>query len=504
MIWNMTTTTPEPKPALELSLQVDHHPQKLVLVGPSFQGWIYQTSKGPHCYRLLSQSEMKLARRHEIKAWEGKHLGPGLAPITKAWQPEELSDSYLVQYTVGKLDRTLAEALTDPEAGIRIDYAVKAVRALPVWWRVLWRPLLPMPADIAFAQTGEVFLLPLPKGPLPPVEQIFAAPERGLYLAPELARGAVAGDGGDWDRYALGVALLQCFAEISLPADAGAVLLEAARGNALSPPRVASNLPFWLERLAATRRALDQVRRLVSPDLAGRQAVNLEKLADRLQEWREQMNPLTAAREIRDAQGALPAFDLLQRVLLTQESYDLLVFAGQLAGQYLRRPLEGLDFFERAINQKPDRPEAYLEQFKTIAAGRHHDQLRLLIASDSPRKEQIDALLIRDFQKMSSELQENHELEMANYLLWRQYYRQAADFIHPRLYHGTTYLWWRFALNLAYAEALLGLGELEKACQLLQNIRERLEQAQINRTIDEADYLQHQHVLDKLMQRCRG
>ena len=503
----MITTKPE-KPAPDLILQVDQHLEKLDLIGPSFHGWLYRSREKPYCYRVLPHAEMKLPQRQEVQTWIGKHFGSGLAPITRVWQPHDLAKYYVVQYEIKQLDRTLAEALTDPEASRRINYAARVLRALPGWWQQLWSPLLLMPTDIVFAQNGQTFMLPFPKGPLPQVEQIFDAPDRILYLAPELVRGTVMGTWENLDRYALGVALLQCFGRISLPAEASEHLLDAARGDILAPRRVVSRLPFWLERLAATQQALAQVRRLVAPEPAVRQAVDLKRLADRLQKWQEQMNPLTAARELRDADQVLEAFDFLQQTLLTQESYELLLLAGQLAGKYLKRPLEAIDFLERAIIKEPDRPEAYEEQFRVIAAGRHHRQLCLLIDSNNPRKAQIDALLLRDFDKLPPERQQSQQLAKASYLLWRQRFEEAAKFIYPLIVRtgnrDNTLEWWKFGLNLAYGEALLGLGKLQDAQRYLQVIRDGLAWARDNANIDIDEYQNHHQTLADLTARLNA
>src|SRR5262249_6886780 len=154
-------------------------------------------------------------------------------------------------------------------------------RALPSWWDNLSSPLFPMPSEIAYTNDCSPVLLALPhlRTPgisdwqTPNVDAVFAEPQRGMYMAPELVCARDGTSGERLDLYALGVSMMQCVYKIS-PADkAETTLFRAASGTAFAQSKLKSSLPFWLEEFDATRRAISIINRIVSPEPAARSVV---------------------------------------------------------------------------------------------------------------------------------------------------------------------------------------------------------------------------------------
>lgn len=329
----------------EIYLTEEQQSQKLVKVGPSLQGCVYRSLTAPVCYRRLAlDSEAPLDRRQKIRDWVGKPMPPGVAPISKAFQEEESSGYFFVRYQVPQFQCTLSEVLQDSDPSQRLAYLIQVVQALPLWWGSLYKPLLPMPADIAFTSEGKPFLLALPYWGCPRVETVLAEPVTGYYLAPEFICGSRNLDAENLDRYALGVSLLQGSFRFPAVDDAGALLLRAATGTIFEPANLINVLPYWMEHLKSTKRGRDAIFRLLAKDPEARGPRDLEPLARRLEQWQASMDPKQAALELRNQNKFLEALALLQDTLLTQDSYELLTLTGEISGRFLSRHLEAIHF----------------------------------------------------------------------------------------------------------------------------------------------------------------
>ena len=211
----------------------------------------------------------------------------------------------------------------------------------------------------------------MPRGQLPNVRAVFAAPERALYLAPEFLRSAanVAWDAATWqgvDRYAIGVSLLDSYYQLPATPSADAALSRGAAGTLLSSLTPRTDLPNWLDRFENRRNTVAFLKRLTSPILQTRLSVDLKQLVERLERLLELFDPRHAVASLRDSAQPKVALDLLQELFPLVEplgiesecQFDLLCLAGELCAQYLRRPLEAVDYYERAITLRPDLPTA--------------------------------------------------------------------------------------------------------------------------------------------------
>jgi len=180
--------------------------------------------------------------------------------------------------------------------------------------------------------------------------------------------------------------------------------------------------------------------------------------------------------------GPVCALELLTEILVTDESYELLVHAGELA-LLAARPLEAVDYYERAIALNPGRLEAYEGQFGLLTKARFHNPLEDLYRCQGATSLQLDAKVWRDFQALPPKKQEDCELEMARYLLWRCQLRlwhddldSVAAFIYKRLFDDAgRFLGWKVGMNLTYAQIVYrqscrladGGGNVDDACARL-------------------------------------
>lgn len=472
------------------------------LVGPSMLGWVYRSLSGTAWYRLIPSSQVSLEWRHCIRTYVPPSDSQLLAASRDWYQPFPDEPRLVILYRTNGPVRSFAECIADADATVRLRSAVAAVRALSKWWGAVSPPLLPLPADIVVAEDGTVRVLWIPLSHLPDARTAFAAPERILYLPPELLRSAanVTWDATTWqavDRYAIGVSLLGCYCELPSVQRPELAMFRAGTGSLFQRLSPRTDLPPWLERFTTHRNTISLVRRLTSPALGTRLNVDLDQLAARLEKSLVLFDPRTAVAWLRDRAQPQEALQLLQELFPLTETlgidaerqYDLLCLAGELCAKYLRCPLDAIDYYERAIDSTNVRPEAFQEQLRVIASSRHHATLETMLESNSTVATELDMKLWRNYRFLARDRMthaDNEDDEMndrlvARYALWRGQYDIARDFIYPRLTdEDGTYIWWDFDLNLAYVRAFLGLENgdgtnLGLASQQLQRIKDGLE-----------------------------
>jgi tetratricopeptide (TPR) repeat protein len=514
MTWPTLSTTPETGPAERIELGGGEGRDELMLVGPSLRGWIYRSASRPACYRVLPMQEAPLELRAEATSWKDRARRPGLAPVVHAAQDYERG-FFFIQYEM-LAERTLQDVLEHPNPATRLEAAARTAEAAVGWLKVLGSGFLPMPADIVFGAGGSPILLAVPTSETPPLDCVFAEPSRALYLAPEAMCGRAGVKPEALDRYALGMALLRCFYRI--PArEPEEVLRQAVNGTALEADSLESSLPVWLDSSEGIEPARTAVLGLVDRDPEVRAGLDLHRLAGVLAECSQLANPLRTVVSTAAARGPAAALELAEEILPEDDSFELLAEAGRLAVQS-GRTLEAIDFFERAIgrnpvsesqmvlssdrpsNENPDLQELFESQLLAITA---------LVSGASgiaPAKrtsvlEKLDAILLRDFQGLSPQKQTDHEEAIARYHLEREDFEKAASFIHPRLFEGDKYIWWKFDMTLAYTEALMGLGDIEEARRMLTDIKQRLAFVRKNRSVPEDEIARYGSRVDELERR---
>jgi len=492
-----------PRPPDPLDLEFPNGKRdRLCLVGAAMQGWIFRSNKEGAFYRLIpilgdsspTYDDAPLERRHELRSWSHKPRRKGIVPITDADHCNINGYDYCyVRYEIDPA-YTLADGLTEPDRVLRLALATRALLALPTWWEHLYAGLLPMPAEIVFpGRALDPWLLgqPFRSSPhLPDLQTAVTEPLRVWYLAPELLRGnQLAVQGDNLDRYAMGIALWQCFYPLPEMTKGGSgklpsrQIVAALHGTASDPRRQRSDMPFWLERVQDTKNAIDGIRRLLDHDPSTRATVNVRQLAESLTSCCKHMDPAVAVQWLLNNRKVQEAFDLLQDVLLERDSYELLVLAGDIAGKFLHRHLEAAELYEKAIERNPNEPEANVSQFIALLQGQDELHLALAKAGREVRPEltnainQLDLRLQRNFERMSPGRQQRYEAAFARHMIKRGKCQEATQFIYPRLIDAQPDVWWKFDLALAYIEAFIGLNLFAEAQQQIDYTRLKLVEA---------------------------
>ncbi len=481
MIWKTPTSTAEVAPAEELELEVEGQSDSIVRAGASIHGWIYRSLEHPRCYRLVPLDEMPMQRKHDLQKWVGHEYAGTI--ITKAWQPTADLPFYVVEYEVDGLQGTLAEALADPVPRNRLNSAISFLDALEDWWELLGSPLLPMPTDVALTRGGRACPLPLPPWTLPDVEGFLAVPERLQHLAPEVVRSqTLPGEGNSregqaLDRFSAAVGLLGCFHSWPAPESVEVAFQRAANGTLVRGAIGGNRLPAWANQVASTQEVRAALECWVSRVPVEREGVTPEVLVDLFSRCRDQLEPAVAVCEVRDTGSPSEAFDLAEKILFEDEDTELLTLAGDLAVK-VGRPLEALDYYERAIGRASDPGTAAEAQLRVVVSARKEPgPIQNLFMLEGPVGTQLDEKLWRDFRLLTEDQKKVLEIDMARHLLWRgerlaTSYVSAARFIAERLgVSNGEFQWWNLDMNVAYAEALLGQGALPQVRSQLATIK---------------------------------
>ncbi|WP_410631590.1 hypothetical protein [Amycolatopsis sp. cmx-4-83] len=454
-------------------------------VGVGRRGTLYRAPARRRCYRLIPRAELGADHRDELNRWQ--HLGSraGLAtvvPADTAGDQQRLGGRWyqVVCYeTSGR--HSLADAIADPDPARRVDAVVTALRALPGWWESLGPGMVPMPADIVLTDTGPQ-LLPLPRWGAPSFTELLTAPERVLYLAPDLARGQTA-VGREEDLFALAVAALRCFGT-SPDSDAERLLHRAACAVAPSGERLDGRLPVWMRRVGPIRAVLEDLCELTTAPRRG--DADVRRLADRLQRARNAMDPVAAVQALRDAGEPDQALALARAVLVDDPHYDVLVLAATIAYQDTAAPLEALTLLDRAVEAAPERVEAYEEQMSVVAVGEVWAVVQTLLsdAIDDSFTRRLDTTVQTAFHRLPHALRGKHAPAMASHLIRQGRVREANAFAHKWLHDGKTLMWWRFDLMIAYATTFWLLGRHAEAVQVTGVIEQGLRRVRENGSVE--------------------
>jgi hypothetical protein len=437
---------------------------------------VHRSRDRPVHFRLLPIGQMPREAREAVQRWRDRPPRPNIAPIVHAGQTIE-GGWYLIGYGVSG-GRTLAELIQSSPSS-RLDHAAEVLRAFPGWVEALGVGWLPMPADILVTDSGVPYLLPMPYRRDPDVGAVFEEPSRGWHLAPEIVRGRAPTPSEPADRYALGMTLLRLFHELPLD-DPGELLLRVATGTALEALPPTSTLPIWLQELRAARQLRTTLDVLVQAHPEDRSRADPTRLAEELAMLRPWTVPAEAVKRLQAEGRRDDAWLLVLDVLAEDESYEFLLAGGMLAARDPRRWRAGIQLLERAIAQQPGRPDAYEAQLQLLVSAAAMPR-RTTTAEPDRIDSQLVELLLRDFAQLPAYKQDRLEVAVAQCLLEQARWRQAAEFVHPRLFRDDSYLWWKFDLNLDYAEALTGIGGRDsEVAALLGNIGQGLDRVEGN------------------------
>jgi len=488
MIWKTPITTADTRDEYA-TLAVDGQTDTLAACGPTFAGRVYRSIDQPRCYRLIPQADAPIQRRAAVEQWANMAAPGGFAAPTAHWVDAAMG-VFVVQYDLPDLRCSLAEVLADADLDltVRVSHVAQALDWLHYWVQSLDAPIFLTPGDIVFGLNGDIRLLAMPRWRLPDVAAVLEAPVLARYLAPEFVCSRLDMPWGPaaWQnlaQFAIGAMLVESFHRVPEPTNA-AIALEYAAGGWREWGRGESLLTYWQGQLAASRDALACAERLMQADPVERCRCDPNASAALLRDCVGRINPVTAVAEVKSREGERSAFELVQNILLDDESYDLLMLAGGLASQ-INRPLEAIDFYERAIAAEPHRSDAYRAQFDLInTAQRYYGTLDTLFTTSIDAASLLCQKMVRNFERLPHDDQRERQISMARFLVWygdqmNAAYPQAIAFIYPRLVdEDGAPKWWEFELNLAYAEALIGAGRLEDADQQVRHIANAIRRAQ--------------------------
>ncbi|MCX4820098.1 tetratricopeptide repeat-containing serine/threonine-protein kinase [Streptomyces sp. NBC_01142] len=480
----MTTVVGERREVIEEELEAEY-------AGVGWWGSLYRAPRRRRWYRLIPVEEISGEQRSELLAWQTRPRRPDLVPVVPGERGEQRQFAdrwYQIVCYETDAERSLADAVAEPEPTRRLASVADVIRALPGWREAMGTGLVPLPADTVLAGHRPL-LLPLPAWGSPSLGQVFAEPERVAHLTPEAVRGLPSG-GRAPDLYALGVAALRCFG--TLPYDDTERLLQRTSCAAVfGDQRRDGRLPSWMRRVEPVRKVLQQLCDLTGPRAAGSGDADPWQLADALDQARRAMDPLTAVRSLRAAGEPRKAVGLAHAALVDQPGSPLLLLAAEIAHQDLGEPLEALSLLERAVQADPERSQAYAAQLSIIGGLWSVVQGRLAGATNGSFAHRLHATARAAFDRLPPESRREHAHEMARCLIGQGELVEASAFVHHWLHDGDTLMWWRFDLMLDYAETFLRLGRLEAAAQIADQVKAGLRRIRESGRMDRRDIHEH-------------
>ncbi|MBQ0983777.1 hypothetical protein KBZ10_04410 [Streptomyces sp. F63] len=463
----MTTAVDDPTQVIENELDAEY-------AGMGWWGSLYRAPRRRRWYRLIPAEEVSGEQRAELLAWQTRPRRPGLVPVTREEHGEQRQfDGRWFQIISYETDasRSLDDVLADPDPAHRLACVSAALRAFPGWRDGIGPGLVPLPADIVLAGHRPL-LLPLPAWGPASLSELFAVPERLAHLTPEAARGLPPG-GRDPGLHALAVAALRCFE--SLPHGGPERLMQrAACAWMFGGQRGAGRLPVWMRRVEQVRAAREALGVLTGLRGAGPGEAEPGRLPDILDTARHAMDPVTTVRSLRDAGEPRRALGLAHAALVDRPGYDLLLLAAEIARQDLREPLEALSLLERAVLVDPERAEAHQEQLSIIGALSPAGRVRHAGAAGDSFAERLKATAIAAFNRLPPGQRREYAHDVATCLIGLGDLVTANAFVHQWLHDGSTLMWWRFDLMIDYAETFLGLGHLDAAGHISEQVRSGL------------------------------
>ncbi|MCX5385363.1 hypothetical protein [Streptomyces sp. NBC_00083] len=458
--------------------------------GAGWWGSLYRAPRRRRWYRLIPVEEISGEQRAELLAWQTRPRRPDLVPVVReeGGEQRQLGDRWfqVVSYETDA-GRSLSDAIAEQEPAHRVASVAAALRAFPGWREAIGAGLVALPADIVLAGHRPL-LLPLPAWGTPSLGEVFAEPERIAHLTPEGARGLPAGP-RDPGLHSLGVMALRCF-EVLPDDDPERLLQRAACAAVFAPPRREGRLAPWTRRVEPVRLVRQELGELTGPRAAALDDAALRRLTDSLDRARRAMDPLTAVRSLREAGEPRRAVGLAHAALVDRPGYALLLLAAEIAHQDLGEPLEALSLLERAVATDPGRTEAYTAQLSVIG-GWAAVQVRLAGATDGSYARRLRETARAAFDRLPHELRREHAHTMASCLLGQGELAEANTFVHQWLHDGGTLMWWRFDLMLDYGETFLGLGHLDAAAHIGEQVRAGLRRVRENGQMGRAEIHEH-------------
>jgi hypothetical protein len=400
---------------------------------------------------------------------------PTVAPIVGTSEPRICEQSCFDVCFEAPGTLTLKDILADDDHAKRLRHVAAVLRQLPGWWARFGAGFVPMPADIVF-ENEQPFLMGIPSlGWWPRFESLIESNARLSFLAPEIVRGnSHLVLERNLDIYACGMAALFSLYHVPMPGSPWE-LLEQAAANLISEGQLMiSRLPFWMERAKPHEQACRLIRAALSPDPRLRGEVDTIRIAEALERLAQYVDPTRIVRDLRASGAAEPALHMVTDICLHENRQDILILGAEIAGQDLGRPIEAIEFYERALGRGPGPTGLMSAQLKLLLENVPTVFIESLLGKDAGVGNRLDGIAWRDFHALPMAEKRHYADGAGVYFLVRRKYHQAATILYAHIYDESTFLWWEIERSLLYVAALLGLGEVDGAGTFLDGVRQSL------------------------------
>jgi tetratricopeptide (TPR) repeat protein len=461
----------------EITIDTPTGAKQLLRVGTSVWGGIYRTESSEYFYRLLPIEDVpKAAERQRIASQNGKPRNPQVAPVVESGQvtlPTNGSNYYYVSYEA-EPGLPWLEIMRQPDPQMRLDAALKLLKAVSTWRDSGYSDSLMMPADVVFIDHTP-FLLGISGLKVPRLSSLFERQDRIPYLAPEILKGKQHSDsGGTAFLYAAGVTLLQSIFSYEFPQAAEDLLTLGAHGLLFKHEHLISRLPDWATHIAEINQLVSELKRLVSPDIRIRAAIDPKKMADVLGAHAFFFDPAYAVKKRMEQSRFADAGKILEALLSRHKSYDLLLMAASLEWECLNHYDRAIDYLAEATRLQPNATDAWRLQMRILL-----DQ----IGKDAADKEtftsatvspvQVDALLEKGFFKLEYSERDQFVEKIAAYFNARRCFSASEKILYGHLFDPEkNFLWFKFNRLTLYIQALIGLNEIEHAGEWLKALKQ--------------------------------
>lgn len=481
-----------------------------IRVGYSMHGTIYRSENGKRFYRLIPDEQLPLRRRNAILEWIKAGTPACFAVAVTLYDGGDYPATegyYILRYDSPSTARSLVDALRHASVYARLDTCIRTIKTFYTI-NAENRNFLPYPTDVILVDGQKIYFLGLIQWDSVDLATALSLNERSLYLAPEYVRGQGT-NLQDAQTYALGCLLWISFYPPQNLAAIPNFLQHVANGSLFRTPyfeNTVNTVPFWFRHISAYREMLDLAQGLLHPKQAERrklmQSISPDQLSQKLHDYWQALHPKQAVENLRSKGESVAAMALLREILSTEQSFNLLLLASDIARNDLDQPLEAIDFLESAIALERQNEAPYLEQFRILIEQQMHiiftqllQQLNNTTQSTinlAPILRQYDDKVERNFQNFSSNTRKEELEHYAYYFIRQGLPQKAAKVVYDSLFDADkTFLWWEFRPNLLYMEILIYQKQLDAASTQLQSIKKGLDRVTDNRTMPMSEILEH-------------
>ena len=460
-----------------ISVQIENKVKELVYIGPCMWGTMYRSSKEPFFYRFIPLKNVRsLEIRKTIQELTKQPHQKNIAHIGEVEQIEINKEYFIsIRYDILE-DTTLTDIQSQSNPQQFIAVSIKILKELLNWWSIVGEGFIPMPADIVFLNE-EPYLLGFPGMRLlglPKIEDLFLFPERIYYLGNEIFRGKNDNKfvgGRTLDLYSLGFTILQGVYKYNLSNDPEVLLIQKSKNVFLQDSELGRQLPFWYIKVAQIQVIFNFIHELIDNKVINRASIVPSILADFLHEKIKYFIPDVVIDELLDEKKPKLAFELLQDLMMIDNSAKYQIRAGEIAKDYLKNPFEAFELFEGAIKKNPTSKLAYSKQLETLLE--HETFLPMFLKFDNKKilHSKLDSIFRRNFSQISIAEQKEFVSKIAEYYLMNNQNEYAAVLIHPFLFNEQKYLWWEFEKILIFIKALMGQKRYDEASNLFNDTK---------------------------------